>query len=135
MGFATMKTATTVVQMLIRTTWLIALVLGVVLWTGRPALMIVHEGWGIAFVLALWALVYLGVRSGTGRETNSPGVTLPLALWSLVVLFVGVTQKSILSGASHWVARVLHLLVGIVAMGLAEALGARIRRRLVSRPT
>jgi hypothetical protein len=125
-----MKTAVGVVQNLIRLIWLILLALGIILWTGRQALMLVHEWLGAAFVLALWELVYLAVRSGAAPEPKNRGLTMELSVWSLILLALGLAQTSILSGPSHWIIRVLHLLVGLIAMGLAEALGTRIRRHL-----
>jgi hypothetical protein len=125
------KTATTIVQILIRLTWLILLVLGIMLWTGgNRALVFVHQWLGGAFVLSLWALAYLGMRCDAGTELKSPGLSLAIAFWSLVVLALGLAQTQLLTGNSHWLIRVLHLLVGFVAIGLAEALGARIKRLL-----
>jgi hypothetical protein len=43
-----------------------------------------------------------------------------------VILF-GLNQATILPGDMHVVVEVAHLLVGIVAIGIGEALGARIR--------
>ncbi len=42
---------------------------------------------------------------------------------------LGATQTSILPGPEHWVIQVLHLLVGLTAIALAEVLGRRIRGR------
>jgi len=36
------------------------------------------------------------------------------------------TQMQLFPGVNHWVVRVLHLLVGLIAMTLAGQLGARI---------
>ena len=41
---------------------------------------------------------------------------------------LGLTQSQLLPGDAHWVVQVLHLLVGLVAMGLAQDLAARTRR-------
>ena len=121
-----MKTACTVLRILVRLIWLILLVLGAVLWTGRDqSLIAAHEFLGVAFVLVLWALAYLGVRCGVAA-----GLVSTVFLWGLVLLVFGMTQTRILTGSSHWIIQVLHLFVGVVAIGLAEALGARIKRRL-----
>jgi hypothetical protein len=145
-----MKTACTVLRILVRLIWLILLVLGAVLWTGRDqSLIAAHEFLGVAFVLVLWALAYLGVRCGVRRiyassmsardwrpslvvllSAVAPGLVGTLFLWGLVLLVFGMTQTRILNGSSHWIIQVLHLLAGVVAIGLAEVLGARIKRRL-----
>ena len=121
-----MKNAATIIQILIRLVWLILLVLGILVWAGHNQPWVpAHEWLGVAFIILLWALVYLGVRRGA-----APGLVAIVFLWSLVVLAVGLTQTGILTGSSHWIIQVLHALVGLVAIGLAEALGARIKGRL-----
>jgi len=123
------KTTVSFVQNLIRLTWLVLLVLGIVLWTGHaPGLVLAHQLAGIGFVLLLWVLGYLGLRSDATR-----GLALANCIWGLVVLTLGAAQTQLLSGNLHWIVRVLHLLVGIAGIGLAEALAGRIRRRLASR--
>jgi len=128
-----MKTAVTVVQILMRLTWLILLAIGIILWTGRAqGLVPAHQAAGVVFVLMLWALAYLGMRSGATPGLSSPGLTSAVCSWSLIVLALGLAQTQLLTGSSHWVIQVLHLLVGIAAIGLAEALGARIKGRLTA---
>ena len=41
---------------------------------------------------------------------------------------LGLTQDQMLLGDAHWVIRVLHLLVGLGAIGQSEGLAVRIRR-------
>ena len=121
-----MRAATTIVQIIIRLTWLILLVLGMLFWTGRDQAFIPAHGFlGVAFALALWALAYIGERCGM-----PPGLVGTVVLWGLVVVVIGMIQTRILTGSSHWIIQVLHLLVGFVAIALAEAVGARIKRRL-----
>lgn len=121
-----MKIAVTVVQILIRLTWLILLVLGIVFWTGRgQELVPAHQAVGVVFVLLLWALAYLGLRSGAAT-----GLIVATFVWGLIVLTLGLAQTQLLTGSSHWTIQVLHLLVGIAAIGLAESLAARIKSRL-----
>jgi hypothetical protein len=50
-------------------------------------------------------------------------------IWSLIVLALGMAQVSLLPGQYHWVIQALHLLVGLIAMGLGHALARRIGRR------
>ncbi len=49
-------------------------------------------------------------------------------VWGFVVPLLGITQTQLLSGDYHWVIQVLHLLVGLGAIGLAERLAGRMRR-------
>ena len=48
---------------------------------------------------------------------------------SLVVLVLGMTQNRLLVDGAHSIIQVLHLLVGIAAIGLAESLAAKIKRK------
>jgi hypothetical protein len=119
-----MKTAATVVQMLIRLTGLILIVLGVLFWTGHESqLMPVHIFIGLFFVLLMWIQGLLAALTKLGM-----GRVVAEFLWGIVVLALGMTQVQLLPGSAHWVIQVLHLLVGLGAIGFAEGVGARIKR-------
>jgi len=118
-----MKGATTAVQMLIRLSWLVLIVLGALFWAGRTTMLATHVVTGLVFVLLLWVLSFLALRSGAGA-----GLAALNIFWSLVVLVFGMTQNRLLVDGVHSIIQVLHLLVGIVAIGLAESLAARVKR-------
>ena len=111
---------------IVRVTGVVQVVLGLSFWSGRQlALVPVHMAIGLAFVLALWTLAGLAARTGVG--------TLPVALvalWGAVVLGLGVTQGSLLPGTMHWVVKVTHLVLGIIAMPPANLLANRSMERL-----
>jgi hypothetical protein len=116
-----MKTAT-VALWLVRLTGLFQLVTGLLFWTGNAlALIPVHMLSGLVLVLALWTIAFLALRSGGG-----PGLVALSVIWGLLVLALGVTQTQLLPGELHWLIQVLHLLVGLVAIGLADAMVRRI---------
>ncbi|HSK36134.1 MAG TPA: hypothetical protein VLA80_05315, partial [Actinomycetota bacterium] len=48
----------------------------------------------------------------------------------LVVPIVGLTQRELLPGSAHWLIQVLHLLLGLGLLGLAENLATRAKARL-----
>jgi hypothetical protein len=50
-------------------------------------------------------------------------------VWGLVVPILGLNQDRLLVGSAHWVIEVLHLLVGLGAVGLAERLARAIKAR------
>jgi hypothetical protein len=50
-------------------------------------------------------------------------------VWGLIVPILGLNQDRLLVGSAHWVIEVLHLLVGIGAVGLAESLARSIKAR------
>jgi len=118
-----MKTAITVVHMLVRLTGLIQIVLGVLFWTGNALTLIpVHMLSGFVFVLSVWTLAVLAARAGVSR-----GFVVLVIVWGVIVLVLGLTQTQLLPGDVHWVIQVLHLLVGLGAIGQAEGLAARIK--------
>ena len=120
-----MRVATTVVQNLVRVCGLVLIVLGVLFWTGNALTLIpVHILVGLVLVLSLWTMAFLAARSGV-----SPGLVALGFLWGLLVVVFGLTQDQLLTGDAHWVIRVLHLLVGLTAIGQSEGLAVRILRR------
>ena len=122
-----MRTTATVALMLVRICGLIQIVLGLLFWTGNQlALVPVHILSGLVLVLALWTLAFVAARSGV-----QPGFVAFVFVWGLVVPVLGLTQGQLLVGGAHWVIQVLHLLVGVAAIGQGEGLAREIKR---SRP-
>jgi hypothetical protein len=120
-----MKIATTVLQMLVRLSGLTLIVLGMLFWTGHALTLIpVHMLVGFVLVLSLWALAVLAARAGV-----HPAFVALAIIWGLIVPILGLTQQRLLPGEAHWVIQVLHLLVGLGAIGQAEGLAARIKGR------
>jgi hypothetical protein len=118
-----MRTTATVAQWLVRVTGLIQIVLGLLFWTGNQLTLVpVHMLVGLILVLSLWTLAFIAARSGV-----QPGFVAIAFLWGLVVPILGVEQGQILVGSAHWLVKVLHLLVGLVAIGMAEGLGRQIK--------
>ena len=122
-----MKTATpatTVAQTVVRVTGSVQLVTGLLFWSGTAlALLPVRLLSGVALVLALWALAVLAARAGAGA-----GWVALAGLWGALVVGLGLTQGRLLPGEAHRVVQVLHLLVGLGAMALAQILATRARR-------
>jgi hypothetical protein len=113
-----------IVQLTLRLTAVALLILGILLWTGHPELKQAHMGLGLVFVIALWSLAAIGFRMQVGA-----GLATRVVIWGFVVLGLGMIQGQILSGSdSHVYVRILHLAAGLIALGVAEFLGARIKR-------
>ncbi len=119
-----MRTTVTVAQMLVRVCGLVQIALGILFWTGN-ALQVVplHMLVGLLLVLSLWTLGFVAARAGV-----QPGLVVVVFLWGLLVVVLGVTQDQLLTNSAHWLIQVLHLLVGLAAIGQAEVLAQRIRR-------
>ena len=125
-----MKRFANIVQMLIRVTSLILIVLGIILWSGHGAKFTNdHIRLGVLFVLCLWTVCFIAIGAGVNR-----GLAVFAVLWGLLTMMLGMMQMRWMPGESHWIIRVVHLLVGIAAIGLAEKLSADIKRAPVPKP-
>jgi hypothetical protein len=121
-----MRPTISALQMGIRVLWVVQLALGVLFWTGNAlGLVDLHQLLGILLVLALWTQAGLAARAGV-----EPRLVAVAAVWGLIVPIVGLTQTSLLTGSLHWVTQVIHLLLGLGLIGLAERLATRAKARL-----
>jgi hypothetical protein len=121
-----MRSTVTGLQMAIRVLWLVQLVLGIIFWTGNAlGLVDLHQLIGILLVLGLWTQAVLAARAGVPA-----GVVAGAAVYGLLVPVVGLTQRDVLTGGAHWVIQVVHLLLGLGLIALAENLATRAKARL-----
>jgi hypothetical protein len=121
-----MRSAITGIQMLVRVAGVVQILLGLAFWTGNAlGLVDLHQLLGILLVLALWTLAALAHRAGVPA-----GMVAGAAVLGLVVVVVGLTQRNLLTGSAHWVIEVIHLLLGLGLLGLAENLATRAKARL-----
>ncbi len=117
-------TLATLAQMTVRVSGIVLLVLGVIFWTGNlDSLHLVHILMGLLLVLGLWTLAFLAVRGRVAVRLSVLGFA-----WGVIAPVLGLTQVNLLMGGAHWVVQVIHLLVGLGAIGIAEVLAARIKR-------
>jgi hypothetical protein len=103
---------------------LVALILGIVLWTGAAVSLRMHIATGFIMTLTLLLMALLGFFAKL-----KPVLPLIAIIWAILLPYVGFIQLRVLPGASLATIQVIHLLIGICAIGLAEALGARIQRQ------
>lgn len=116
--------------MIVRIGVLIELVLGILFWTGNAdPLQNVHIVIGILVVLSLWTL---GIAQGLAG--GSFGLALATFVVGFLLVLVGLFQKGWLVDY-HWVIQVIHLLLGLSAIGLAEMIGGRYRRMTAKKAT
>ncbi|HVX39933.1 MAG TPA: hypothetical protein VHB25_10200 [Gemmatimonadaceae bacterium] len=111
--------------MIARLLGVVQIVVGVAIWIRGASQGVVafHAAAGSLFVLALWIIGVIALFALPRR-----GLALFTLLWGGLVLWFGMAQTTLLVGSAHWAIRVAHLLVGLAAMGLAEALGGATRR-------
>ncbi|MCI0393547.1 MAG: hypothetical protein L0332_31695 [Chloroflexi bacterium] len=119
-----MKTATVIADTLLRITGAIQIVLGLLFWTGNALNLIpLHILSGLVLVLSLWVLAILAALAGVNR-----GFVALAIVWGFIVPILGLTQTQLLPGPAHWVIEVLHLIVGLAAIGMGQGLARRIKQ-------
>jgi hypothetical protein len=110
-------------QWLVRLAGLTAIVLGMNFWTGHALNLVpVHMLVGLVLVLSLWSLASIAAFARVGS-----GLVIVAFVWCFVVPTLGLMQDNLVPGAAHWVIRSLHLLFGLIAIGLGEMLARNIR--------
>ena len=108
----------------IRVTGLALVLLGLLLWVDSASgLRSIHMLLGLVLVLALVAAAVLALRAGA-----KPILPAIATAWAFLTVALGMVQAQLLVGDAHVVVQVVHLLVGVVAIGLGEALAATGRR-------
>jgi hypothetical protein len=125
MEAATLSRTVTIARGIVRLALIVQLVLGSFFWAGNATSLVdLHQFIGIVLVLSLETLVFAAARAGVDRP-----LVILAGLWGVIVVVLGLSQQNILVGSAHWVIQVLHLLVGLAAVGLSEALAGRIQRQ------
>jgi hypothetical protein len=96
----------------------VQIVLGLLIWFGNMiSLRQIHIALGSLFVLDLWILAIVALFALSAR-----GLSLLTLLMGGVIMWLGVAQTNLFIGPAHWAVRVVHLLLGVAAMGLVEPL-------------
>jgi hypothetical protein len=120
------RSTITAIQMAIRAVGVVQLLLGLAFWTGNLlGLVDLHQLLGILLVLGLWTQAALAHRAGVPAA-----MVAGAAVFGLIVPIVGLTQRELLPGSAHVVIEVVHLLLGLGLLGLAENLAVRAKARL-----
>jgi uncharacterized membrane protein len=119
-------TAVNVARMLVRACGVIVLVLGLLFWLGDAprSLVPIHMLLGIILVVCLWLLALMAARVGVSK-----GLVATAVVVGLLTAYVGAAQGSMLPDPGvHWIVQVVHLVLGMAAIGLGEALAGRAAR-------
>ncbi len=116
---------------IVRVGVIIQLISGILFWTGHADnFQLAHIIIGILIVLSLWTLgIVQGVQGG------SFGLALATFVVGFLLALVGLFQKQWLVDNNHWIIQVIHLLLGLSAIGLAEMIGGRYRRMMANKAT
>jgi hypothetical protein len=103
---------------------LAALILGILLWTGSAGYLKIHILTGFVMTITLLLIGLLGFFARI-----KPALPLVAVAWAILLPYIGFAQLKLFPGASHAVIQVIHLLIGICAIGVVEACGAKIARQ------
>jgi hypothetical protein len=110
------------IQIIVGIAGLCALVLGLFIWITNSNLTDIHMLFGLLVTLGLILMSIIVLTARGLRIWGIVGI-----VYAIIVLIFGETQSSILVGNLHWLIQTLHTLVGIGAIVLTGALGARYR--------
>ena len=114
--------------MVLRLAVVVNLVLGILFWTStidNPGVTLLHIILGLLAVIALFTIgIAQGLRGG------SFALALATFVVGFALAFVGLFQRSWLPepDPNHWIIQVIHLILGLAAIGLGEMIGGRYRR-------
>jgi hypothetical protein len=119
--------------MVLRVAAILALILGILFWfdviPGADSLSnpftSVHMTLGIIVTICL---VILGILI-LNAKGGSVGLGIGAIVLAILVIALGLSQTSLLIQPSvHWIVQVVHLLFGLAAIGMGEAISGRYRR-------
>jgi len=124
-----MRITANVLRILVSAIGAIMIALGLLFWTGNAvALLPLHMLLGVALVLMLWIIAVMALVART-----NPALALIALVWGLIAPILGITQFQLLPGSLHWIIQALHLLVGIIAIALANILARQIAQTSAKR--
>jgi hypothetical protein len=107
---------------------LLALISGLLFWTGTALnLMSLHMLLGFLAIGALWVIGVAQVFAPRGSWI----IAACALIVGAVMIVIGMTQSSLLIGRFHWVIRVIHLVLGLLTIGIGHMAAARYRKASV----
>ena len=111
-----------ITSMVLSLAGLLALILGLLFWAGRAlSLLSLHMLLGLLAVGALWIIGVAQALLPSGSWTIA---ALTIMVGGLMIA-LGLTQTSLMAGDFHWVVRIIHLLVGLLTIGMGHMAAAR----------
>jgi len=111
-----------ILQIIVGLAGLCALVLGLFIWIANSELTDTHMLFGLLVTLGLLVMSIIALTAPVLRIWGLVGI-----IYAIIVMIFGVSHSNLLVGNLHWLIQTLHTLVGIGAIVLTGALGARYR--------
>ena len=116
-----MINAINALRWILRIAFLLSITLGVILWSGHGYQYLSLHMWvGFVITFDLLLLVITGLVARI-----RPVLPLLALVFAAALPILGIGQLRVLPGPNHWTIRVVHLLIGVFAIGLGEALAKR----------
>jgi hypothetical protein len=110
--------ATRIPLIVLRVLAAVQITLGIAFWTGHwYSLVNLHRMGGVLFVVTFWVIALMALRA-----KRRVGLAAFALAWGIVIAGLGFMQQRLLIGDLHWIVRVLHLVIAVCAMPLAERL-------------
>jgi len=124
-GVSSKAMAIRIASMVLSLAGLLALILGLLFWTGSALnLVSLHMLLGFLAVGALWIV---GVAQALTRSGSWIIAIVAIVVGALMVV-LGLIQSSLMMGEFHWVIRIVHLLLGLLTIGMGHMAAARSRK-------
>ncbi len=116
-------------SMVLRVCGILVLILGILFWAHAAGgiFVLIHMLLGILVALSLIAL---GFVIATAKKGGSIGLGIGALVVAILVIGLGLTQQGLLAkpGDPHWIIQFVHMLLGLLAIGMGEMITARYRR-------
>ena len=104
---------------------LLALISGLLFWTGTALnLLALHMLLGFLAVGALWVIGFAQVFARRGSWV----IAACALIVGMVMIVIGMMQSSLMVGGFHWIVRIMHLVLGLLTIGIGHMAAARSHR-------
>ncbi len=104
--------------MLLRALVAVQIVIGLGFWLGYwPGLVNLHVALGSAYVFVSWMLAAVAIA-----QRRATGLAVGAIVLGAAIGAFGIVQRQLLVGDLHWIIRLVHLLLSVSAMPIAERL-------------
>ena len=104
---------------------LLSFILGLLFWTGAALNLIsMHMLLGLLAVAALWVIGIVQAFSNAGSWI----IAACALVVGAVTIVVGLYQSSMMVGEFHWIIQLVHLVLGLLTIGLGHMGVARYRK-------
>ena len=100
-----------------------ALVLGLSFWIAQVDLISLHMLFGLTLALSILVLSFVVIFTRGMRLLGAAGI-----VYTFILPLFGLTQATLLIGNLHWLIQAAHLLVGLGALALVQAIYTRYQR-------